>query len=73
MQDYEVIQEYITPCGGEQHAVRTIFEVETDDPEEYVRREGQYPILDVTATPSGDPVITTGDAAGYRLRYTFTA
>ena len=53
--------------------MRTIFEVETDDPVEYIRREGQYPILDVTRTPAGDPVIITGDKAGYRLRYTFTA
>ena len=37
MKEYEVCTEYINPCGGAEYAIREIFEVETDDPEQYVK------------------------------------
>jgi hypothetical protein len=72
MTEYEVCSEYINPCGGSEYAIREIFEVETDDPVEYVRREGRFPIVEVTEDKNGDLLIITGDAKGYIIRYTFT-
>ena len=72
MKEYEVCTEYINPCGGAEYAIREIFEVETDDPAEYVRREGRFPIMEVTTDKNGDLLIITGDGKGYIIRYTFT-
>ena len=73
MTEYEVCSEYINPCGGSEYAVREIFDVETDDPVEYIRKEGRFPILDVTKDKNGDLLIITGDTKGYFIRYTFSA
>ena len=72
MKEYEVCTEYINPCGGSEYAIREIFEVETDDPVEYVRKEGRFPIKEVTKDKNGDLLIITGDTTGYFIRYTFT-
>ena len=47
-------------------------DVETDNPESYVRENGNLPIRDVTVTANGDIIITTGDVVGNMVRYTFT-
>lgn len=73
MTEYEVCTEYINPCGGSEYAIREIFEVETDDPVEYVRKEGRFPIKEITKDHNGDLLIITGDTTGYFIRYTFTA
>lgn len=72
MKEYEVCTEYINPCGGAEYAIREIFEVETDNPVEYVRKEGRFPIKEVTKDKNGDLLIITGDTTGYFIRYTFT-
>ena len=72
MKEYEVCSEYINPCGGAEYAIREIFEVETDDPVEYVCKEGRFPIKEVTTDANGDLLIITGDTTGYFIRYTFT-
>ena len=72
MKEYEVATEYINPCGGTEYAIREIFEVETDDPVAYVRKEGRFPILDVTTDKKGDLLVITGDGKGYFLKYYFT-
>lgn len=72
MTEYEVCTEYINPCGGSEYAIREIFEVETDDPVEYVRNEGRFPIKEITKDHNGDLLIITGDTTGYFIRYTFT-
>lgn len=72
MTEYEVCSEYINPCGGAEYAVRELFEVETDDPVEYIRKEGRFPIMEVTKDKNGDLLIITGDTKGYFIRYTFT-
>ena len=72
MKEYEVATEYINPCGGSEYAIRDILEVETDDPVAYVRKEGRFPILEVTTDKNGDLLVITGDGKGYFLRYTFT-
>ena len=72
MTEYEVCSEYINPCGGTEYAIREIFEVQTDDPVDYVRKEGRFPIIEVTEDKNGDLLIITGDAKGYRIRYTFS-
>ena len=72
MTEYEVCSEYINPCGGSEYAVREIFDVETDDPVEYIRKEGRFPIMEGTKDANGDLLIITGDSKGYFIRYTFT-
>ena len=72
MTEYEVCTEYINPCGGAEYAIREIFEIETDDPVEYVRKEGRFPIKDITTDKNGDLLVITGDEVGYFIRYTFT-
>ena len=72
MTEYEVCTEYINPCGGAEYAIREIFEIETDDPVEYVRNEGRFPIKEITKDHNGDLLIITGDTTGYFIRYTFT-
>ena len=72
MTEYEIIMEFITPCGGTKHAIRTIVETEAESPEAYVEAHKRFPIRDISKTPDGDVVITTGNEAGYIVRYTFT-
>lgn len=72
MTEYEVCTEYINPCGGAEYAIREIFEIETDDPVEYVRKEGRFPIKEITTDKNGDLLVITGDEVGYFIRYTFT-
>ena len=72
MKEYEVATEYINPCGGNEYAIRDILEVETDDPVEYVRKEGRFPIMEVTTDKNGDLLVITGDGKGYFIRYTFS-
>lgn len=72
MTEYEVCTEYINPCGGAEYAIREIFEIETDDPVEYVRKEGRFPIKEITTDKNGDFLVITGDEVGYFIRYTFT-
>ena len=71
MAAYEVIKEYLNPCGGERYAQKEFFEVETDDPLEYVRGIAQFPLMESGVSEDGDPVIVTGDGKGYFVRYTF--
>lgn len=72
MHEYEVMTQEMTPCGGSKYAKKAFFEVETENPETYVRENGKWPILDVSHNADGDLVITTGDCAGNLLVYTFT-
>ena len=72
MREYEVAIESMTPCGGSRHAIREFQEILTDDPVEYVRQNGRYPILEITRDDKGDVLIITGDTKGYRIHYTFT-
>lgn len=70
MNEYEVIIETINPCGGAAHAAREILEVCARSPEDYVLREGRFPILEQSETADG-VCILTGDGAGNFVRYTF--
>ncbi len=70
MNEYEVVVETINPCGGAAHSKREIIEISADSPEEYVRREGRFPILETVQTPDGTCIVT-GDGAGNFVRYTF--
>ena len=71
MNEYEVVIETINPCGGASHAKREILEVCADSPEDYVRREGRFPVIDRSETPDG-VCIVTGNGAGNLIRYTFS-
>lgn len=72
MEEYELLIEAVNPCGGSAHATRTILEIETDDPEGYVRENAVFPIMDIGKNSDGDLVITTGDGKGYITKYTFS-
>ena len=72
MKEYEVATEYMNPCGGSAYAIREIFEIETVDPVEYVRKESRFPIMEVTTEKNGDLLVITGDGKGYFLKYYFT-
>jgi hypothetical protein len=72
MKEYELVTEYINPCGGAEYAIREVWEIETDDPVEYVRKEGRFPIKEITTDKNGDLLIITGDTTGYFIRYTFS-
>ena len=72
MNEYEVFIEDINSCGGEQHAKKEIIEIEADSPEAYVKKNGRFPIMDISKNPMGDTVITTGDGKGNFVKYTFT-
>ena len=72
MNEYEVIIEEITPCGGETYARKEIIEVEAESPEAYVRMYARYPIREITEQSDGSVCITAGNDAGYITRYTFT-
>lgn len=70
MNEYEVVIETVNPCGGSAHAAREIREVCAASPEDYVRREGRFPILETSQTPDGVRIVT-GDGAGNFVCYTF--
>lgn len=72
MNEYEICIETINPCGGSQHAIREIIEVDAQSPEAYVRENGRFPITEVIEKEDGDKVIVTGDGKGYIVRYTFS-
>lgn len=72
MTEYEVIVERMNPCGGAEHGKKEFMDVATDDPERYVRDNGQFPILEVNRNERNELVITTGDGKGYFTKYYFT-
>ena len=71
MKEYEVLSESMTACGGSKYSIKEFFDVETDDPEAWVRENGRWPITNVTKA-GNDIVITTGDCAGNVIRYIFS-
>ena len=72
MREFEILMEDINPCGGSQFAKREIFEAEADSPEDYVLKNGRFPILQQEVNADGDTVIITGDNHGNIVKYTFT-
>ena len=46
--------------------------MEAEAPETWVKENAAFPILDVTATKEGEPLIITGDGKGNFVRYTFS-
>ena len=72
MAEYEVLVRTVKPCPGPAHDRESYFEVETDDPIEYVRENAPYPILDSVESLSGELVVVTGDGRGNFVRYSFT-
>ena len=72
MREFEILIEDINPCGGSQFAKREILEAEAEIPEDYVAKNGRFPILSQEVNADGDTVITTGDGHGNIVKYTFT-
>jgi len=72
MNTYEVIIETMNPCGGSQHAIREIVEVDAVSPEAYVKENGRFPVIEIIEKSEDEKVIVTGDGKGYIVRYTFS-
>ncbi len=72
MNEYEVFIEDINPCGGLQYAKKEWIEIEAESPEEYVKKNGRFPVIDILHNTDGDTVITTGDGKGNIVKYTFS-
>ena len=72
MANYELYRETINPCGGSEYSQKEFLEVETDDPEAFVRAEGRFPIISAARNADGDMEIITGNSVGYMVRYIFT-
>ena len=72
MNEYEVYIEEINPCGGSQHAKKSIIEIEAESPEAYVTANGRFLIMEISKNSNGDEVIITGDGNGYYIRYIFS-
>ena len=71
MKEYELCIETMNPCGGSEYAQRDFKDVETDNPEAWVKANAPLPILDISEA-GGSIIITTGDGHGYITRYMFT-
>lgn len=71
MNEYEVLIEEITPCGGDDKPAQVMIEVEAESPRAYVEAHGKFPIIDEGHNPQGDLVYTTGDGKGVFVKYTF--
>ena len=72
MNEYEVYIEEINPCGGSQHAKKSIIEVEAESPESYVRQHAKFPVLEMSRQADGTFLIICGNDCGYVTRYTFS-
>lgn len=71
MKEYEIVIEYINPCGGDEHSRKEFTEAYAESPEEYVKANSRWPILETAVLANGDTVITTGDGKGYLTKYFF--
>lgn len=69
---YEVIREIFNKCSGNQMRDVFVSEVETDDPEGYVKSMlvGEYEIFETTETSDG--VIFDIVISGLRQRFSFS-
>lgn len=72
MKEYEILIEYINPCGGEEHSRREFVEAFAESPGQYVKDHSGMPVTDISPLPDGGTVITTGDGNGYITKYTFS-
>lgn len=69
---YEILIENMTPCGGEQHAIRELVETEAESPMAYVMANKLFPDVESHINENGETVITASNPVGYKTRYTFT-
>lgn len=72
MHEYEVLVETINPCGGSKHSKKEFIEVQTDSPENYVKTNGRFPIMEILEAANGDVTFVTGDGSGNFVKYTFS-
>ena len=70
---YEMIREIYNKCSGNQMRDVFVSDLETDDPEEYVRNmlEGKEVSMGKEELPDGT-VIIDADVAGLKQRFTFS-
>lgn len=71
MREYELCIETMNPCGGKEYAQREFRDVQTENPEAWVRANAPLPVLEVSEA-DGSTVVTTGDGFGYITRYIFS-
>ena len=73
MKEYEVATEYINPCGGSEYAIREIFEIETNDPVEYVRTFLEGKSVEISVDEKGNGAVTVYAVCdGLQQKFVFT-
>lgn len=72
MAEYELFIEKIRPCGKDRDSQKSIVEIDIECPDEYVRQNNSFPVIEKTSNDNGDLCITAGDQRGNVVKYTFT-
>ena len=72
MAEYELFIEKIRPCGKTKDSDKQVVEINIECPDEYVRQNSSFPVIEKTIAENGDVSIVTGDSRGNIVNYTFT-
>ena len=72
MAEYELFIEKIRPCGNDRDGEKSVVEINIECPDEYVRENSSFPVIEKTIAENGDMRIVTGDRRGNIVSYTFT-
>ena len=72
MTEYELFVEKKRPCGEEIGAEKSVVEIDIRCPDEYVRHNSNFPVIEKTVAENGDVRFVTGDGRGNMEKYIFT-
>jgi len=71
MKEYELVIESYNPCGGTAYAQKKFMEIETDDPEKFVKEYALVDHVDIFSQ-SNEELILIVEENGYVQKYYFT-
>ena len=72
MTEYELFIEKIRPCGNDRDSEKSVVQIDIKCPDEYVRQNSSFPVIEKTVCENGDIRYVTGDGKGNIVKYTFT-
>ena len=72
MTEYELFVEKIRPCGKTKDSEKHVVEINIECPDEYVRQNSSFPVIEKTVADNGDTRIVTGDRRGNIVNYILT-
>ena len=72
MAEHELFIEKIRPCGEAKDSQKQVVEIDIECPDEYVRENSSFPVIEKTVADNGDVQFITGDHMGNMVKYTFT-